>query len=44
MPAVDSGGDKIDILVQKHKGKGAAVRLFKRLLKCSDIANLASNL
>jgi putative transposase len=26
-------GDEIDILVQKRKDKGAAMRFFKRLLK-----------
>ena len=31
--AIDQDGDEIDILVQKRKGKGAAMRLFKRLFK-----------
>jgi putative transposase len=31
--AVDQDGDEIDILVQKRKDKGAAMRFFKRLLK-----------
>jgi len=31
--AVDQDGDEIDILVQKHKDKKAAVRFFKKLLK-----------
>ena len=30
---VDQDGDEIDILVQKLKGKKAAIRFFKRLLK-----------
>jgi putative transposase len=31
--AVDQDGDEIDILVQKRKDKGAAMRFFKQLLK-----------
>jgi putative transposase len=31
--AVDQDGDEIDILVQKRKDKGAAIRFFKRLVK-----------
>jgi putative transposase len=31
--AVDQDGDEIDILVQKRKDKGAAIRFLKRLLK-----------
>jgi putative transposase len=31
--AVDQDGDVLDILVQKRKNKGAAVRLFKKLMK-----------
>jgi putative transposase len=31
--AVDQDGDEIDILVQKRKDKGAAMRFFKRLLE-----------
>nr|WP_084683698.1 DDE-type integrase/transposase/recombinase [Psychromonas hadalis] len=31
--AVDQDGDEIDILVQKHKDKVAAMHFFKRLLK-----------
>lgn len=31
--AVDQDGDVIDILVQKHKDKRAAVRFFKKLMK-----------
>ena len=31
--AVDQGGDEIELLVQKRKGKGAAMCFFKRLLK-----------
>jgi putative transposase len=31
--AVDKNGDVLDILVQKRKNKGSAVRLFKKLMK-----------
>jgi putative transposase len=31
--AVDQDGDVLDILVQKRKYKGAAVRFFKKLMK-----------
>jgi putative transposase len=31
--AVDQGGDVLDILVQKRKNKGAAVRFFIKLMK-----------
>ncbi len=31
--AVDQDGDTIDILVQRHRNKKAAVRFFRRLLK-----------
>jgi transposase-like protein len=31
--AVDQDGDVLDILVQKRKNKGSAVRLFKKLMK-----------
>jgi putative transposase len=31
--AVDQDGDVLDILVQKRKNKGAAVRLFKKLMQ-----------
>ncbi|MFA0083377.1 DDE-type integrase/transposase/recombinase [Vibrio breoganii] len=33
MVRVVQDGDEIDILVQKRKDKGAAMRFFKRLLK-----------
>jgi putative transposase len=31
--AVDQDGDVLDILVQKRKNKGAAVRFFKKLMR-----------
>ena len=38
--AVDQDGDEIDILVQKRKDKGAAMRFFKRLLKGQGVMPL----
>ena len=38
--AVDQDGDEIDILVQKHKDKGADVRFFKLLLKGQGVMPL----
>jgi putative transposase len=37
--AVDQDGDVLDILVQKRKYKGAAVRFFKKLMKGQNVNN-----